>query len=123
MNNQKLEIKVNDCISKQIEEKGYATIKDTLMMIGWLQKTDYNAWRNGKIEYLERACHTNLSKLSYLNKLYRGYANSHNYKLSYTQYYSNKYKKPLRFSKYGRREVESGYAMHIVKPKVINNKK
>lgn len=117
MKNEKIKKIVPELIDKQMTDRGYATIEDTLMMIGWLEQKNYLAWRNGKVPYLEKVCRVNLSKLSFLHKEYRKYAREHDYRLSRTMYRSYKQKKPLRFSKYGRKEVEEGYAMHIVKPK------
>lgn len=31
-----------------------------------LSQKDYEDWRKGKVSYLEKVCHANLSKLSYI---------------------------------------------------------
>lgn len=112
MNRQEIETNIQQIISKQINQRGYATVIDSLVMIGWLNESDKQRWLKGQITYLEKVCHCNLSKLAYFLKAYRNYAIDHDYKLSLTVY---KYKnKSLRFSKHGRPEIEKQYASHIV---------
>jgi len=41
---------------------------DVLMRLDYPSKSDYEAWRLGKILYLEKACQVNLGKFSFINK-------------------------------------------------------
>ena len=64
MNNQELTKKVHDAVANQISQRGYTAPVDVLMEIGILTKQKYEEWRNGRVDYLERVCTSNLSKLS-----------------------------------------------------------
>lgn len=101
---------------KLIREKGIASPVEVLMEISVLSKEDYESWRFGKVTYLERVCKINLSKLSTIMREIRVYAHAHNLKPSWSDY--RKWGKgnniPLRFSKYGKAEIEREYATHYV---------
>lgn len=64
MNNQELTKKVHDAVANKISQRGYTAPVDVLMEIGILTKQKYEEWRNGRVDYLERVCTSNLSKLS-----------------------------------------------------------
>ena len=91
------------------------------MDIGVLKKQDYENWRNGRVDYLERVCQCNLHKLSEIMKEVRAYARKNELKPSETVYkqwgLNKKGKKDvnrLRFSKSGDPGVEKGYSTHYV---------
>ncbi|WP_248624978.1 hypothetical protein [Enterococcus cecorum] len=98
------------------------------MEIGVLTKQNYEAWRFGKVSYLEKACTCNLNKLTkILQQIYK-YAQKNALKSSVSRYqlWGKKKGKELRFSKSGRLEVERKYATHYVDSKQIaqiNSKK
>ena len=54
MNNKELQQKINNAMYTLMKEKGVCTPVDVLMSIGVLSQTDYERWRTGKIDYLER---------------------------------------------------------------------
>ena len=64
MNNQELTKKVYAAVANLISQRGYTAPVDVLMEIGILTKQKYEEWRNGRVDYLERVCTSNLSKLS-----------------------------------------------------------
>jgi len=77
----------------------------------------------GEVDYLERVCKINLSKLSKINAEIRAYAKRNNLKASWTfynQWKSGKSKgnsaksQKLRFSKSGNENIENQYATHYV---------
>lgn len=123
-NDKALQAKVNSAMYTTIKQKGYAATVDVLMAIGVLSKADYENWRNGKVDYLERVCKVNLRKLSFINHEIRVYAGKHNLKPSFTVYKrwnvkkaSGQGRKPvirLRFSKSGDEQIERLYATHYV---------
>jgi len=125
MNRSELEKKVNKLIGKISYEKGYVSMVDLLMGLGYLSDENYNKWRTGKVDYLERICSTNLSKLSFVHSTLKKYAFKYKMKPSKTVY--NKWgkgkKELLRFSKSGKRNIEDSYATHYVRASKINNKK
>ena len=63
MNQAELISKVNSSMYHQVKITGYATAIQTLMDVGILSKEDYERWRNGQVQYLEKVCKINLKKL------------------------------------------------------------
>ena len=95
------------------------------MQLDYLTKKDYEDWRFGRVDYLEKVCNINLSKLTLINKLIRKYSTELDLKSSWTGY--NKYgkgvKRRLRFSKSGQKNIEDRYATHYIDNKRINELK
>ena len=120
MNDQQLIKKVNEVVENQRQQRGYIAPVDVLMEIGVLTKQNYEAWRFGKVSYLEKACTCNLNKLTKILKQIYKYAQKNALKPSVSQYRLwGKKGKELRFSKSGRPEVERKYATHFVDSKKI----
>ena len=121
-NDKQLQAKVHSAMYTQIKEKGMASPAEVLIIIGALSKEDYEAWRNGKFAFLERACKINLRKLSLVNREIRAYARKHDLRPSWTFYgrWGKKRKDSagktikLRFSKSGDENIEKQYATHYV---------
>jgi hypothetical protein len=103
MNNSELEKKIKCIVSESINKKGYIRSTDVLTGLGYLSQTDYEKWRMGKIEYLEKVCQVNLGKLTTINRIIRQISWKMKLEPSLTAY--NKYGKGpkirLRFSKSG----------------------
>ena len=123
MNDKELTAKVHSAMYKLAKEKGLAAPVEVLTEIGILSKADYERWREGKIDYLERVCKINLGKLTKIIKEIRAYANKHNLKPSWTFYrkWGKKTKVggqgkgiavKLRFPKSGDENIERQYATH-----------
>ena len=116
MNNIDLEKKIKRIISDLSDEKGYICSIDVLLGLDYLSKTDYEKWRNGQVDYLERVCQTNLGKLTTINKIIRQVAAKMNLVPSLTVY--NKWgkgpKQKLRFSKSGDFNIEKAYSTHFL---------
>ena len=86
MNNKELEGKINNYTSHLIKEKGYVCSVDMLLELEYLSKKDYDAWRLGKVEYLEKVCKVNLGKLSMVNKIIRKISINRSFEKSWTEY-------------------------------------
>ena len=116
MNTAELEKKIKRICSELINDKGYITSVDVLIQLQYLSKEDYENWRFGRIDYLERVCHVNLGKLSRINSFIRQQARKMNLKPSWTAYNKNGKgnKIRLRFSKSGNENIEKNYATHYV---------
>lgn len=115
MRDDEIQKKVNGVMDSQIFHRGYAAPVEVLMGLNILEKKSYLDWRNGRVPYLEKVCHMNLSKLSKVMHAIRHYAYEHHLKPSYTVY--KKYGKgnqKLLFSRYGRADVERNYATHYL---------
>ena len=117
---------VHDSVHRQILKRGYAAPVDVLMDIGVLSRKDYEAWRHGKVDYLERVCNMNLRRLSVVNKAIRTYARENGLRASftgYTQWGITGRSPRLRFSKSGDPGIERNYATHYVDPRMATGKK
>jgi hypothetical protein len=122
MNNADIEKEVKRLVHSNRYEKGFVCAVDVLLQLDYLSKKDYEDWRFGRIDYLERVCKINMSKLTLINKLINKYSTDLDLKSSWTGY--NKYgkgvKQRLRFSKSGNKNIEDRYATHYIDTKRIN---
>lgn len=116
MNNADLEKEVKRLVHLNRYEKGYVCPVDILMQLDYLSKNDYENWRFGRVDYLEKVCKINLLKLTFINKLIRKYSKDLGLKESWTAY--NKFgkgvKKRLRFSKSGKQTIENAYSTYYI---------
>jgi len=125
MNNADLEKEVKRLVHLNSYEKGLVCSVDILLQLDYLTKKDYENWRFGRIEYLEKACNINLSKLTLINKLIGKYSMDLNLESSWTGYnqFGKGIKRKLRFSKSGKKSIEDSYATHYVNKKRIDELK
>lgn len=116
MNNVDLEKNIKRIISELSDEKGYICSIDVLLGLKYISKTDYEKWRNGQVEYLEKICLTNLSKLTTINQIIRQVAKKMNLEPSLTVYtkYGKGTRQKLRFSKSGNIDIEKAYSTHFL---------
>ena len=125
MNKIELAKKINTIVSDVVNQKGYVSSVDVLINLGYLSKVDYEAWRKGKFEYLEKVCYVSLGKLSTINRLLKSIAAKMKLEPSWTGY--NKYGKGpkvrLQFSKSGNENIEKGYSTHYLNKYRINQLK
>lgn len=116
MNNTDLEKKIPEIINELSQEKGYVSSVDVLLELNYLAQADYENWRFGKVECLEKVCKTSLNKLKTINQIIRRTSVKMNLKPSWTAY--NKYgkgpKNRLQFSKSGNATIENAYSTHYV---------
>ena len=124
MNNSDLKNKIKLVGKEIIEEKGYLSSIDVLLKLEYLSEKDYENWRFGKVEYLEKVCGVNLKKLSTINKTIKEISGQLNLKKSWTAYdkYGKGKKIRLRFSKSGNKQIEEAYATHYLNIEKIKNK-
>lgn len=128
-NDHTLAVKVHSAMYHQCQRRGFAAPVDVLMDLGVLGKDNHEAWRFGRVSYLERVCTINLRKLSFILHQMRVYAKKMELKPSFCFYKQWGVKKkggqghkpviPLRFSKSGAADVERWYATHFVDIKKI----
>lgn len=116
MNNIDFEKKIESLVHLLRYEKGIVISVDVLMKLDCLSIKDYEDWRFGRVDYLEKVCNTNLSKLTLINKTIRKTAKNLKLKPSWTAY--NKFgkgaKSKLKFSKSGNKNIEEAYATHYI---------
>lgn len=116
MNNIDLEKKINITTSRLLKEKGYISMTDLFIGLGYLEEKDVEDWRMKRIPYLERCIRVNLSKISFIIKTARKHCKRGNLKERYTAYKSwgKGAKLDLRFSKSGQPHIEQSYATHFL---------
>jgi hypothetical protein len=92
------------------------------MEINVLSKEDHEAWRFGRISYLERVIQMHLRKINVLMKELRKIATEKQLKPSYTAYmrWGKGAKQKLTFSKSGVEHLENAYSTHYVIGKTKN---
>ncbi|MDF2925816.1 MAG: hypothetical protein K0R57_4730 [Paenibacillaceae bacterium] len=121
INRQELRTKVRLVVDALVLEKGFVSPLDVFLRLGKITPKLVEEWRFGRVPYLERVLHGNLSQFSYIISLIREKAREVGWKPSYTAYmrWGKGPKQPLRFSKSGDRNIELHYATHFVpdKPK------
>ena len=88
MNTLELETKIKQIVHSLAYEKGFVCAIDMLLKLEYLSSQDYKSWRFGKVDYLERVCKTNLSKLSLINRTIRKTANELKLEISWTGCYA-----------------------------------
>ena len=118
MNNQEIITAVRNSMYQQIKKSGYASTEQVLIDLKYLSKEDYERWRFGKVDYLERVCKAGLHKLNFILTQMQIYARTAHLKESYTYYKQwgrkNKEKIKLRFTKTGNEFMERRYATRYV---------
>ena len=133
MNDKELKHKVNTAMYALIKENGIASPAEVLISIGVLSKTDYERWRRGELDYLERVCKINLRKLSKINAEIRAFAKKNDLKPSWTFYKKWRGGKSkgktttksakLRFSKSGNENIENQYSTHYISRRKVEEAK
>lgn len=125
MNKHNIIGQIHNSMYQNIKKKGYAAPVDVLMDMDVLSKKDYEDWRFGRVEYLERVCRVNLRVLSGIMKEIRAYATKNQLKPSWTWYHQwGKQKdKKLRFSKSRDERIEQHYATHFVDVEMVEKLK
>lgn len=109
---------IQNAVYQQVKARGYAAPVDVLMDLKYLSKYDYERWRNGQVDYLERVCKCNLKKLQYVLEQMKSYGKKTGLKESFTYYkrWGRRGQEPikLRFTKTGNEYLEERYATHLV---------
>lgn len=120
MNRRELEKKLSPITSELLAEKGYISLIDVFVGLGYLSKNDVDEWRMKQIPYLEKSIQINLAKISFISKTVIENCRNGNLKESYTAYKSwGKGKKvDLKFSKSGNHNIEKSYSTHFLKSTV-----
>jgi hypothetical protein len=91
---------------------------DVLVGLGWLTPAQVEAWRFGRVAYLERVIQGNLTRLGRFLRILGFHCHDLNLTASATAYvrWGAGPRTPLRFSKTGNPALERVYARHFVWP-------
>jgi hypothetical protein len=121
MKAEELEKKVKQLVHSLAYEKGFVSSIDILIRLNYLSILDYESWRFGKVEYLEKVCKANLGKLSLINKAIRKNAKELKLESSWTSYhkFGKGENRKLIFSKSRDPKIEDVYATHYLDKKRI----
>jgi hypothetical protein len=108
--------KVTAAVDQLLQDRSVLIPVEVFVQMGLLAQADYEAWRFGRIPYLERAIKCNLSKANRILRVLRLVAEDRGLRLSRTVYrkWGKGEKIGLRFSKSGTPAVEELYATHYV---------
>jgi len=99
-----------------LETGDVVTPIDVFVGMGLLAKADVEAWRMGRVPYLEKVIHCNLEKAGRILRILRMHVHDLDMKPSQTDYrkWGKGPKVKLRFSKFGVPAVEEAYARHFL---------
>jgi hypothetical protein len=123
-NRQHLADRVTRAAEAALAAQGYVAPLDVLRGIGWLDPNSEKRWRQGEIDFLERAVQTNLPRISEAMKLFRSWAQSRGLLASETAYVARRPGRPaLRFSRSGDSTIERLYRTHWISPELSERKR
>lgn len=116
MNQNKLEKAIRKGVEELLEEKRYVSTVDLLVKLNYLSEEDCKKWRFGKIEFLEKVCRVNLSRLNFIHRTLNIISTEMNLRKSWTAYmkYGKGSKVRLRFSKSDNEKIERRYSTHHI---------
>ncbi|MCJ8271050.1 MAG: hypothetical protein MJK04_16820, partial [Psychrosphaera sp.] len=108
MNRTEIEKNLGPLTSKLLNGKGYISMIDVFVGLGYLNAKDVESWRMKRIPYLEKCMSVNLSKVSFIVKTVRQNCINGKLKPSFTGYKSwgKGAKVNLKFSKSGQPNIE-----------------
>jgi hypothetical protein len=114
--------KVRGAVEQLLQDGSVVIPVEVLIQMGNLTQEDYEAWRFGRIPYLERAIKCNLSKANRILRILRLYAEDRGLRPSRTVYkkWGKSEKTRLRFSKSGNLAIEELYSTHYVASSEVN---
>ncbi len=98
-----------------LAERKFVTAIDVLVGVGWLEPRRVDEWRQGRIDYLERATTASLRKISTALRCFRRWARSRGLRPSEVAYVARtRDRRQLQFSKSGDPGIERAYRTHWV---------
>jgi hypothetical protein len=114
-NRDRLRERVVEAAEAVLAAQHYVSPIDVLVGIGWLDSGALARWRQGRIDCLEAAVHTNLPRIAEAMELFRAWAVAAGLAARETDYVArHPDRRPLRFSNSGDAGVEKLYRTHWV---------
>ena len=109
--------KIVKAVDNELKSQNFLAPIRVFVSMGLLEAQDIENWRKGQVPYLERVVKCNLAKASRILRILRFHAHDLNLRPSVTVYRRKTAggKIPLRFSKYGEKNIEEAYSRHFVK--------
>jgi hypothetical protein len=97
---------------------------DVLTGLGWLRTEHAEAWRRGRVPYLERVTVASLGKLSRALRILRRWAELNGLEPRETVYVAwTRSRHRLRFTKTGDENLERAYRTHWISPELVAAKR
>ncbi len=119
-----IERKVARAAETALGKRKFVTAIDVLVGVGWLEPRRIDEWRQGRVDYLERATIASLGKISTAMRCFRRWAQARGLNPSETAYVARTGdRRPLRFSKSGDPAIERAYRTHWVSPELSERKR
>ncbi len=114
--------KVRAAVDQLLQDGSVVIPVEVFIQMGNLTKEDYEAWRFGRIPYLERVIKCNLSKANRILRILRLCAGDWGLRPSHTVYkkWGKGEKICLQFSKSGNPAIEELYSTHYVAGSEVN---
>lgn len=124
-NKEALKRRVVNAAEAALAHHQYVSATDVLTGAGFLQPANLQAWKKGRVDFLERMIQANLKKISLSMSLFRQWALAKGLKPSETRYVRSGRggTVDLRFSKSGDPGIEKNYRTHYVSPALSGRKK
>ena len=123
-NKEALESRVVRAAEDALTHHQYVSSIDILTGMGLLALTNLEAWRKGRIDFLERVIQGNLKKISLSMAMFRRWAQAKGLRPSETRYVrrTRMGTVDLQFSKSGDPAIEKSYRTHYVSPALSERK-
>jgi len=123
-NRAKLNRRIASTATAMLSDRQVVTPVEVLVGIGWLDRADVEAWRRGRVPYLERVATANLTKLSTALRLLHDWACRNGLIPSETVYVAwTRDRHRLRFTRTGDVNLERAYRTHWVCPALAEAKR
>lgn len=118
-----LEKRVTLAAAAALADRRVVAPVDVLVGLGWLPPSRVDEWRQGRLDYLERAVNANLQKISAAMRSFQAWARREGLRPSETVYVARtRDRRPLSFSKSGDAAIERAYRTHWVSPELSGRK-
>jgi hypothetical protein len=115
-----LERKVLAAANAALARNKFVAPIDVLTGLGWLRQEHAEAWRRGRVPYLEKVTEASLGKLSSALRILRRWAENTGLQPRETVYVSwTPSRQRLRFTKTGEENLERAYRTHWISGELI----
>lgn len=123
-NQEKLESRVHRAAGEALYRQHYVSAIDVLCGMGLLASSQVDAWRKGRVDFLERLIQGSQTKISTSLAIFRRWAMEKGLKPSETEYVRTTRggKVGLQFSSSGDIGIEKSYRTHFVSPELSEKK-
>ena len=118
-----LEDRVARAAEASLAERSVVSSIDVLIGLGWLTPQAVDAWRQGRVDDLERLAQVDPHKLSAAMAVLRRWATTRGLRPIETAYVARaRDRRPLRFSRSGDAAIEAAYRTHWISPELSEAK-